>query len=92
MPRAKKRMVPTARRILRPEWWDWRIVQAYYWRRYSRADRRAYRQECATIRWRAVWRGDVAPVCLVSSEMVAAMLQSDAVLAQLRKAAADAAR
>jgi len=40
-------------------WWEWQIVQWWWYCRYKRADRRAFRRECAEIRWRAVWRRDV---------------------------------
>lgn len=37
-------------------WWEWRIVQWWWYRQYKRADRRAFRRECELIRRRAVWR------------------------------------
>jgi len=45
--------------ILEPRrfrWWEWPIVQWWWWRQYKRADRRAFRQECAAIRWREAWK------------------------------------
>lgn len=45
--------------LLTPErfrWWDWPFVQWWWWRQYKRADRAAFRRECAAIRWRAAWR------------------------------------
>lgn len=40
-----------------PEYWNWCLYQWWIWRRYKRADRKAYARECAEIRRRAVWRG-----------------------------------
>jgi hypothetical protein len=42
-------------------WWEWRIVQWYWYRQYKRADRRAFRQECQDIRDRAKTAGDETP-------------------------------
>jgi len=35
-------------------WWNWRIVQWWWFRKYKRTDRRAFARECDTIRWRRV--------------------------------------
>jgi hypothetical protein len=37
-------------------WWEWPIVQWWWYRQYKRADRRAFRHECDEIRWRAAWQ------------------------------------
>jgi hypothetical protein len=50
---------PKVLREPRFRWWEWRIVQWWWYRQYKRADRQAFRRECAEIRWRAVWRRDV---------------------------------
>ena len=44
------------RRRWPPRWWEWRPVQWWWYRRYKRADRKAFRRECEHIRWRATWR------------------------------------
>jgi hypothetical protein len=37
-------------------WWEWPVVQWWWYRQYKRADRRAFRRECDQIRWRAAWQ------------------------------------
>lgn len=37
-------------------WWEWRIVQWWWYRQYKRADRREFKRECEQIRWRGIWR------------------------------------
>jgi hypothetical protein len=38
-------------------WWEWPVVQCWYWRRYKRADRKAFARECAAIRWHHTMTG-----------------------------------
>jgi hypothetical protein len=47
---------PDPPRLIR--WWEWPAVQWWWYRQYKRADRRAFRRECAVIRWRSAWRPD----------------------------------
>lgn len=47
---------PIVLREPRFRWWEWPIVQWWWYRQYKRADRRAFRRECDQIRWRMVWR------------------------------------
>lgn len=37
-------------------WWEWPLVQLWWYRQYKRADRRAFRRECELIRWRHAWQ------------------------------------
>lgn len=39
------------------EWWEWPIVQWYYYRRYKRATSKINRREDDQIRWHYVWTG-----------------------------------
>ena len=43
---------------MRFRWWEWPMVQWWWYRQYKRADRRAFRRECEQIRWRETWRPD----------------------------------
>jgi hypothetical protein len=38
-----------------PEYWNWSIYHWWTYRQYKRADRVAFRKECANIRWHAAW-------------------------------------
>lgn len=38
-------------------WWEWPLVQSWWYRQYKRADRRAFERECEEIQARAA-RGD----------------------------------
>lgn len=45
---------PPSLRARLTNWWEWPIVQWWWYRQYKRADRRAFAMECAQIRARAL--------------------------------------